>query len=315
MKVNFTVLLLGSILLLSCMKEETEPYPSINNDHIKYFGFTLVDTYWDDPTDSISKTNYSNEVHSFSNMADILVVSPSDYIVDRIDTMTKLNMKAVLHLNELFFEIVGTSSPSGTEYKLRSDYQKRWDDFVSNNSLYSRQSKILTFYMGEEPTWNGISYTEFSTATDYVKNQFPNIPIMLIEAYPVIDSLQVPASVDWLGFDHYFIKDPTTDALFQQEWNTLREKKSTNDQKLVVIMDSHYIPWAHGDFGNIQLYEMKEVATNYYELALSEPSTIAIFGYYWPNSFEFPEAIGARGMPQNVLEEYIKIGKKVTGKD
>ncbi|MGC1204251.1 MAG: hypothetical protein WA839_05105 [Flavobacteriaceae bacterium] len=311
---KYLTLLFTLTLMASCKKEESEPSPVIDSSHIEYFGFTLIDTYWDDPTDSISKINYSDEVHSFSNLADILVVSPSDYIVDRITAMANFDMKAVLHLNEIFFENVGTASPSGADYDLRSDYQQRWDDFVSYNSLNSNQSNILTFYLGEEPTWNGISYIEFSTASDYVKNQFPEVPILLIEAYPIIDSLQVPTSVDWLGFDHYFVKDPTSDASFQQEWKTIKSKRSTTNQKLVVIMDSHYISWAHGDFGNIQLNDMKDVALNYYELALSETSTIAVIGYYWPNSFEFPEAVGARGMPQIVKDEYIRIGKEITGK-
>lgn len=308
---------LGLMALFACKKDELQQSsstcPNLPDDHIKYFGFTLIDTYWDDPTDNINKTNYSDEVHKFSNMADILVVNPTDYIIDRIDTMISLDMKAVLHLNELFFEVVGTSSPSGVDYDLRSDYQQRWDDFVTNNSLQSHKSKILTFYIGEEPAWNGISYAEFSAVTDYVKNQFPTIPIMLVEAYPVLDSLQVPQSVDWLGFDHYFVKDPFSD--FQQEWTTLKSKRSTNEQKLVVILDSHYISWAHGDFGNITLTEMEDVAESYYQLAMSEESVIAIFGYYWPNSFEFPEAIGARGMPQNVKDKYIKIGKEISGKN
>lgn len=312
---HITILFLVFSLLNACQKEENDPCPPVENNHVKYFGFTLVDTYWDDPTDSISKTNYSDEVHSFSNLADLLVVSPSDYIVDRIDTIARYDMKTILHLNELFFEVVGTASPSGTDYDLRSDYQQRWDSFVTNNSLHQNQSNIQAFYIGEEPTWNGISYAEFSSATDYVKSQFPDVPIMLVEAYPIIDSLQVPTSVDWIGFDHYFIKDPTTNATFQQEWNALKAKRSTVAQKLVVIMDTHYISWAHGAVGNIQLNEMKEVASHYYQLARSEPSTIAILGYYWPNGFEFPDAIGARGMPQNVKDEYIRIGKEITGKN
>lgn len=318
---NYLILLFTLNLLFSCKKEEAPSTLIGDNDlindssHIKYFGFSLIDAYWDDPTDNIPKTNYSDEVHSFSNLADILVVSPTDFIVDRINTIASLDMKAVLHLNDLFFEYVDATSPSGANYDLRTDYQQRWDDFVSNNSLTLNQENILTFYLGEEPTWNGISYGDISAASDYIKNQFPDVPIMLIEAYSIIDSLQVPTSIDWLGFDHYFIKDPTTDVAFQQEWNIMKSKRSTSNQKLVVIMDSHYISWAHGDFGNIQLNEMKDVALNYYNLALSEPLTIAIMGYYWPNSFEFPEAIGARGMPQIIKDEYIRIGKEITGKN
>ena len=138
------------MLLISCHKDirsHQTPSPS----HIKYFGFTLIDTYWDDPTDNQPKTNYTDEVFGFSNIADILVVNASDNIVARMEEMNNLQMKSILHLSEIFFELVGTSSPSGAEYSLRSDYQSRWDKFINVNNLQVNQDFIQSFYIGEEP--------------------------------------------------------------------------------------------------------------------------------------------------------------------
>lgn len=315
MHLRFIVFLLFLSFFASCKKETVDTPVPISSNHVKFFGFTLVDTYWDDPTDSIQKSNYADEVHSFSNMADILVVNPTDDLTQRISNLADLDMCSVLHLNELFFEQVGTTSPSGADYDLRVDYQQRWDQFVSVNQLMKEPGNICCFYIGEEPTWNGISFDELNSASNYVKAQFPDVPIMMVEAYPILDSLQVPTSVDWLGFDHYFIKDPTTNPEFQSEWSTILSKRSRPDQKMVLIMDSHYIPWAHGDFGNIELDEMKDVASNYYQLGLSEPSVIAILGYHWPSGFEFSETIGARSMPLSVQDEYKRIGKEITGKN
>src|SRR5680860_132797 len=132
---------------------------------------------------------------------------------------------------------------------------------------------------------------------------------MLIEAHPILDRLQVPESVDWIGFDHYFVKDPATDPDYQQEWNIIRSKLSSPHQRLVVIMDSHYIPKIHGDWAGIQLHEMKDVARSYYQLAKSDSNVIALLGYFWPNGFDVPESIGARGMPVPVVEEYVRMGK------
>jgi hypothetical protein len=83
----------------------------------------------------------------------------------------------------------------------------------------------------------------------------------------------------------------------------------------MVVLDSHYIDWAHGDFGNIEMTQMNIVAKNYYELAKSNEKVIGILGYFWPNGFDVAEAIGARGMPQNVKMEYEKIGIEITGKN
>lgn len=311
---NKLTLIFSIILLISCHKEN-QPEQAIDSTHIKYFGFTLIDTFWDDPTDNQTKTNYIDEVFGFSNIADILVVNPSDNITTRMTEMSDLQVKSILHLSDIFFELVGNLSPSGFEYDLRADFQVRWDEFINVNDLQINQDLIQTFYIGEEPTWNGISFSELKSATDYVKFTLPNVPIMIIEAYPAIDQLQIPNSVDWIGFDHYFIKDPKGNTDYLSELNTLKLKFSNDEQKLVLIMDTHFISSFHGDFGGISLNEMNEVANSYYELAKSEPKTIAILGYFWPSGFDISSSIGARNMPQNIKENYIRIGKEITNKE
>jgi len=108
--------LLFSILLLISCNKENQAEQNTDSSHIKYFGFTLIDTYWDDPTDNQTKSNYIDEVHEFSNIADILVVNPTDNIVARMTEMNNLEVKSVLHIWELFFELIGESSPSGMEF-------------------------------------------------------------------------------------------------------------------------------------------------------------------------------------------------------
>ena len=250
----------------------------------------------------------------FSNIADILVVNPTDNIVERMTIMNALEVKSILHLNDIFFEQVGTSSPSGIEYDLRSNYQERWNTFLNLNQLQSNQGLIQCFYIGEEPTWNGINYDELKFATDFVKSTLPDVLIMIIEAYPAINQLQIPNSVDWIGFDHYFIKTPQTDVSFLSNLSLLKSKFSTNTQKLVLVMDAHYISAIHRYFGGIELNEMGEVADNYYELAKYEQKTIALLGYFWPSGFDISGSIGARNMPNNIRQNYIRIGKEITGK-
>lgn len=301
-------------MVFSCKKEtDSNNNGVVSESHIKYFGFTLIDTYWDDPTDNQTKTNYIDEVHSFSNIADILVVDEFDNIVTRMVAMNDLNVKSILHISELFFEATGTASPSGVKYSLRSDYQSRWDNFVNTNELVNNSDLIKAFYIGEEPTWNGISFVELKSATDYVKSTVSNVHTMIIEAYPILDQLQVPNSVDWIGFDHYFVKSPNSDATYLNEFNTLKSKLSTEEQRIVIVMDSHYMDLYHGSNGGIQLSEMKNVANSYYDLAKSDQKVIAVLGYFWPSGFDDPQSIGARNMPQDVKDNYVRIGKEITG--
>lgn len=318
--IHKTYALILLIILLSACGESnnqkavvTPPTPQPTS-HLKYFGFTLIDTDWDDPTDNKAKTNYADEVYKFSNLADILVTNPHDDLSQRVTRFTELNMQAVLHLNSLFFAAVDKNSPSGTNYDLRADFKTRWQTFKTNNQTILSASHIGAFYIGEEPTFNGISFNELNTVTNLVKADFPAIPTMLIEASPAVTHLQIPENIDWIGFDHYFIKNPTTHDEFQQRWQLLKAKRSHSSQKIMVIMDTHYISWAHGTYGNLDLNDMGEVANNYYQLAKSDSDVIGILGYFWPNGFDTPESIGAKGMPQQVLDEYKRIGKIITGK-
>ncbi len=282
--------------------------------HIKFFGFTLIDTYYDDPTDKLSKTNYADEVHSFSNLADILVVNPDDDLTLRIRQLNDFEMKAVLHLNELFFELIDANSPSEANYNLRSDYVERWAEFMLLNEAKLNASSIGAFYVGEEPTWNGVSFAELDAACTLVKSAFPSVPIMVIEAYPSINDLQIPTSADWIGFDHYFIKKPSENVQFLSELAALKNKFSTNEQRLVFVMDAHYIPWAHGDYGGIVPTDLKAIAIDYFNMAISEPKTVAIIGYAWPSGFDAEDMLGARALDDATKAEYARIGKLITGK-
>lgn len=228
--------------------------------------------------------------------------------------MSNNQMKTGLHLNDLFFEYVGAGGPSGAMYDLRTDYQTRWNDFVNNNNLTVNYSMVQVFYVGEEPTWNSISYLELKAATDYIKATIPKVPIMVIEAYPSVNDIQVPTTVDWIGFDHYFIKDPQHSSVFLNELSIIKSKRSTQTQKIVLVLDAFFIPWLHLDSGGIAETDMKDVATSYYNLAQSDPDVIALFGYVWPGGFDDPMAKGARQLPQNAKDEYIRIGKIISGK-
>ena len=317
---NKTLLFLFILFIgISCKKETVEDNPELpalpekTNPNLVYFGYTLIDVFWDDPKDDTDKTNYVDEIADFSNLADLLVVNPTDDIRDRLNLMETHQVKGVLHLHELFFELVGTTEDkSGADYDLRVDYMTRWDDFVALNEFNTDVSDLGAFYLGEEPTWNSIAPAEFALASDYIKATVPTIPILLVEAYPAVDELVVPASVDWISFDHYFIKDPTTNTDFQAELASLKSKKMAH-QNLFLILDAHYIPFAHGTAGLVKS-DMDIVARNYYNLANSELDVIGMLGYHWPSGFEFSSAVGTRGMPANVLSEHKAIGKKITGK-
>lgn len=302
------------IIVFSCKKKTTtSTLPEPTNPNLAYFGYTLVDVLFDDPKDSESKTNYIDEVASFSNIADLLVIEPADDIRERLSLMKSYNVSGLVHLNELFFEIVGmVDDKSGTDYALRADYMDRWDTFVSTNNFIADPNNLGGFYLGEEPFWNSITAEELKLASDYIKSTVPSVPIFVVEAYPTINEMVVPTSTDWVGFDHYFVADPLNNTTYQSELAILKSK-ITNDQKIMLILDAHYLPFAHGSSG-IAKADMDVVARSYYDLANSDPQIIGIIGYHWPSGFEFDSVVGARDLPENVLNLHKEIGKAITGK-
>lgn len=305
--------LIAFALLTGC-SSGSPTAPTARIDHLKYFGFSLVDVGWDDPLDTVATSNYSDEVAAFSNIADILVVNPTDNIVPRMQLFADQGLKTVLHVNEIFFAYAGSGGPSGALYDLRADHKARWNDFVSTNQLTVHHATVQAFYVGEEPTWNSITYGELKTATDLIKATVPQVPVLVIEAHTMVDSIQVPTSVDWLGFNHYFIPDPQHSAQFLGELAALKSKRSTAAQKIVLVMDTHYIKEVHGGDAGLTETGMKEVATSYFNLAASDPDVVALIGYVWPGGFDTPNAKGARELPQRVRDEYERIGKLITGK-
>ena len=97
-----------------------------------------------------------------------------------------------------------------------------------SGDLTNNSDKIVSFYIGEEPTWNGISGVELQAACDYVDTQFPEIAISIVEAFPAVNDLEVPASADWVGFDHYFVKNPVTDSSYQAELDIIQGKMNSD---------------------------------------------------------------------------------------
>lgn len=281
-------------------------------DHLQFFGFALVDVFWDDPSDRALVSNYIEEVAPFCNIADMLVVEPSDNIVDRLSFFSASNVKAIIHLNFLLFEQVGNDAPSGANFDLRKDFRQRWDGFVAVNDLANRADEIQAFYIGEEPTWNGISFEELQAASNYVKASMPGVKILVVEASASLAQLQVPETVDWVAFDHYFIADIETSKAFQSELALLKSRRTAAHQKVVLIPDAHFIPLVHGHFG-VERNDMAKIAEAYYRVAAKDSDIVGLLAYFWPSGFDDPTAIGTRQM-EDVREVYSRIGKAITGK-
>lgn len=279
----------------------------------RYFGYAVVDCGYDDPLDSEVRTNYVSEVASFTNIGQMCAYDPSDNIVARLQFMTDNGMQAILSIQGIFFEgRPDATQGSGMKYTLYPNYLSRWNAFVSKNNLSQHISKIGTFYVVDEPGWNGVSTQALKIAADTIKASFPTVPVAISEAASKISSLTIPSSVDLIGLVHYAVPNPDTDPAILSELAQLKAKRTSTAQKIFLVMDAQWLPF-YGEAGYPETY-MASIATAYYNLAISDPEIIGIFGYTWPGGMDDSQQKGTRNLPESVIAEHIRIGKLITGK-
>lgn len=278
--------------------------------HLKYFGFTAIDCFYDDPLDASTVTNYVTEVDSFSNIAHMCVYDYTDNIVARTNFMNAHCVNPILHIQEIFFEYVDTLAPGGSNYDLRPNFASRWATFVATNSAVLLPSKIGCFYIADEPFWCGISLAEMDTVCALVKSAFPAIPLLMVEAYTTVNVMQIPQAMDWVGFDRYGTFDPQTDPAFVENMDTLKSRLSAPHQKIVLIIDDQWWP-------EYQIYlgwsqdTMADIVQNYYDLAVSDTNIIGLIGYIWPGGLDGPTHHGVRNLTSPVINKNVEIGQLI----
>lgn len=291
------------IFVASVANSQTAP------PHLKYFGYALVDMYWDDPHDISTITNYTAEVDSFSNVAQLGVFECTDTIISRVNLMNSLCVKPFLSIQSIFYYQVDTLAPSGDHFVIYPNYQARWNVFKSTNLSVLDASKVAAFYAADEPVWNGITFSDLDIVCQLIKADFPDIPIMVVEAYPVLSSFEIPVTVDWVGFDRYEIFDPSTSTVFLNDLDTLKSKLSAPDQKIFLIIDDQWLP--HYGSAGFSPDTMRYCVQNYYNLAASDTSIIGLLGYLWAGGLDDSLQLGVRDMPQSVIDKNVEIGRMI----
>jgi len=215
----------------------------------------------------------------------------------------------IVHVQNIFFEVVDTLAPSGENFDLISNFTSRWNTFKTTNISTLDSTKIGAFYIADEPFWNGMTFLDLDTVCSIIKADFPDIPIMLIEAYPSLPDLLVPTTVDWLGFDRYGIFNPGIDPTFLADLALLKSKRSNPNQEIFLTIDDQWLPY-YGTAG-FTPDTIRFMVQNYYDLAVSDPEIIGLLGYLWPGGLDDPGQLGVRNMPQSVIDKNVEIGQMI----
>jgi len=289
-------------------------YPESNSE-LKYFGFAVVDCGWDDPNDSTVKTNYVDEISGFTNVGQMCVYSADESLSNRIIQFNQAGIKAILHIEAILFDhIEDTSSPSGIRVTLHPEAESLWTDFFILNRDVLVPEYVAALYIVDEPVWNGIKPTDFIQALQIVKTSLPDIPTLSIEAYPVVNQILVPETLDWIGFDSYDTADPGNNSAYLAALETVRAARTRSDQKIVIVASTQWLPYYQTD-GGINPEDMEAVVNSYYRIATMDSDVVALVGYLWTGGFDDPAQMGARNLPENVQQLFQEIGEQIINKE
>ncbi|MFD1163858.1 hypothetical protein [Hwangdonia seohaensis] len=284
------------LLLVSCSKNEHNK--NQNTAHLKYFGFAITDC----------GANYLNHVDDFVNLVDMCTTDLTS-LKNRVETNTLNNNKVIIHLQGLFINpVVDSGSPTGIRYELLSNYAELFNTWKTNNTFISSE-KVAAFTVADEPAWNNMNMADLATITKFIKQAFPNIPIMVIEAPDVIDNLEITDDIGWIGFDRYATLDPLNDPEYLNRLKLVKSKRTNSNQRLVLIMESQWLDY-YSDEG-FKESVLIQMANSYYELAKKENDVIALISYLLPSGFDTPDQKGFLDLNAEVQETIKAIGKQI----
>lgn len=191
----------------------------------------------------------------------------------RLDFLFSYRQNVALSLNGVFFE----------NDLLRSNYAQRWNVIAGALASYDK-SKFVAAYIFDEPFWNAhlrgipaatMRQSLISTGS-LVKASLPSTALMLVEAYPMVNSsYEVLDIFDWVGMDCY---DKTCFGKTVREYYSVLSPKLKSHQKMVLISPMVAMV-APSSFTNAHSVAIKDLFLTYAELIRLDSRIVGAFGF------------------------------------
>jgi hypothetical protein len=241
-----------------------------------------------------------------TNVQSLAVNNPTDGLTGRLNYLNSHGQKAVLVLDDLLFiQDPALPTPCGAEsWRIRLNYQVRFDDWVSRNAANLKIEKIAMLVINTEVNNRCIPSYSLDTVTKFVTARLPSIPTLAgygrsgAGAKPLPD--QIPASLAGVLFFKYQILDPRSDDSYQHEFNELKAKLSA-EQRIILVPDGFYSS-SHAAAGWPKWY-LGYLALNYAELAKSDPKVVGLVFFLWASFGEGTDLYqGSRDLPQSIRD-------------
>ncbi|HEX3530459.1 MAG TPA: hypothetical protein VH988_25640 [Thermoanaerobaculia bacterium] len=269
-RLALAVLLLGILLALPAAAQ------------IQYFGYDGGAS--DDPSLNLTK--------AFTNFAYIGAQSDltSTFVLDRVNAMSQKGLKGVIDLSVvLWCDYDGDES-----YRhLCVDWAQRWATWKQNNAGILTSDKVLAFAILDEPFNRNAVMTDYETATQRVKADFPWAKTLMIEGACVIAGTCSPyyggpgiswyqgslPGIDWLGLDDYGIH-PATDQAYQNARAFLKSRFP--GRKWVYVMDGYWDSEHQEKLNDSRISLMGPIADEWYNVARNDTDAILLGVFTWP---------------------------------
>ncbi len=237
------------------------------------------------------------EVSAFSN---VVLFDPLAPGFARLNELARdRDMRVAVGWGQVLFDT------SRRPFRLHDDYRQRFESLVSTER---RRFRDLLFHVPiDEPYWNGLTDAEVVPALELMKEHFPEVPTLIVQAWPTLDSRQEAVPSDWVAFDRYTIADPLVDPVYQDYWNRMR---AFNPGKPILVVADGFYSLGHIDAG-IPREEMGQVLRSYRDLFLSEPDAVVLGVFTWTDN---PGLEGTRSLPDAVIREHAQVGAALTGR-
>ncbi len=164
-----------------------------------------------------------NQTQAFTNFTYIGTKADlaDTFVSDRVNALSEKGLKAIVDLGLVLWCDYGGG---GSYQYLCSDWAQRWATWKQNNAGILTSAKVLAFAIHDEPFNNRVLMTDYETATQRVKADFPWAKILMTESACVVASTCSPQGfggylgslpgIDWLGW--------TSTASIQQRTRLIR---------------------------------------------------------------------------------------------
>jgi hypothetical protein len=158
------------------------------------------------------------------------------------DDVLKTDTNMIVDTRWIFF-----GGPLG---QFDTNWEKNWLQVKSKLIYYIH--KITSFYL-DEPFWAlQLSSETLQKWADIIKQDFPNTPLLIILAYPLIidgpdkykdkvvpyGNITIPKNIDYIGYDQY---DVTQEQIYNNHTIMQNIAKCSNNQKIFVISQGYQL--------------------------------------------------------------------------